>query len=620
MAQLLVRRSNQWLGFGTGPDALTVTMVAPSTSGQTKQLPFTFAANTSDNAAVTKVELYYLVGGNPTYLGETSTLSLGWAVPLPADFPAGTWDFFMRAYTTGGFSDSAFVTTTITAGAATLDWLQPSTNGQTLADPVVLAIGSSNPSAFTTVNFFRRVGGSEDFLGNTSTYGQFGFTVSVSGLTGAQTVFARANTTDGGSVTSVDRTLTIGTATSPPGASSLKTAVYFGGEDQHWTEAQARMGYKLSGRMRFVVRASASQCLSDFTNQIDSTIARRNTDRYMMWLTFGLVMNNDTGGLQATANGDRNASLWVPAGQQLNRLTADDLANLVGLRLGHEFMNAGDDYRWGVRNTTYNSTNLLTNAARLQNAWRMAVDTMKAQLSTQAKKDALQLDWNAPGGQMIRTMTHAGGVNAWTLADACYPGDAYVSHITADIYPQERFRTTAPNYVAINGPDSPLAWVKTRAIQHGKKSGMSEGSGFMYKWKNGAQIGSDDGSVNLTFLNDLLDWGTSEAQAGRLSHITFFERDPYAEGFTAFIGGQKDTSARPTGTERLWGLWRLLHPREAKTGGGFIPGGIPDYATGVPNTLSRRYTAYTAVGGTRTRSVHSNAPQAAKALLDRVNP
>lgn len=619
------RRNNAWQTQGTTP-SLTVSVAAPATSGLTWEMPFNFSFNTSDNSQVQSVGLYYLVGGTPTLIASTTSLSLGWVIPLPNSFTPGTYTFFGRATTLGGATfDSPHTVATITESSTkSIAWSAPTVDGQSFALPFSAAFSVAPASQVAKVELFRSAG--PLLLGTTTVNGGFGFVITLDDELSpgfSYNIFGRATFDDGTVINTPVRSVTItsSTPTTPSGSRSLKAAIAFGGEDQHASEAEKRLGRRFGVRMRFVVRASASGCLTDFQNQINAINARATSNRYLMWLTVGLVMNNDSGGLLATGQGSRNASLWEPMGDILDQCSADTLQNLVGLRLGHEFMNAGDDYRWGVRNTVVNSTNLLTNAARFVTAWRMAVNTMKSRLSTQAKKDALQLDWNSPGGQMIRTMTHAGGVNAWDLCDACYPGDAYVTHITTDIYNQERFRSThtgsAP-YVPINGPDSPLTYVKSRATSHGKKSGMSEGSAFMYKWKSGALVGVDDGAATVKFVNDLLDWGQTEANAGRLSHITFFERDPYNEGFTAFIGGQRDTSARSTGEERLWGLWRLLHPREAKTGGGFIPGGIPDYATGVPNTLSRRATAYTAVGGTRTSSVHTNAPQALNRLLDRV--
>ncbi len=617
------RRNNTWLTQGSSP-SLSVSNASPATSGQTFALPFNFAFDTTDNSQVTSADLLYLnLAGDPVLLATTTTLTLGWVIPVPSNFTPGTYTFFGRVHTATNQFDGPQIVVTLTASSTkSISWQVPNSDGQTYQFPFTAAFAVSPSSSCTKVELWRS-GGTK--LGEATSDSGFGWTIAITDqlAAGTYTLFGRAFFTDGTVITGSNRSVTLSASTPPPvsGSRTLKNAIAYGGEDSHTAEAQARIGRKFQVRMRFVVRATPSGCLTDFGNQIDAVNARAGTDPYMMWLTVGLVMNNDSGGLLATANGDRNATLWEPMGDILDRCSATTIQNLVGLRLGHEFMNAGDDYRWGVRNTTVNTTNLLTNASRFVNAWRMAVNTMKSRLSTQAKKDALQLDWNSPGGQMIRTMTHLGGVNAWTLCDACYPGDAYVTHITTDIYNQERFRsnhTGSAPYVPINGPDSPLTYVRTRATSHGKKSGMSEGSAFMYKWKSGALVGTDDGAATVKFINDILDWGQTEANAGRLSHITFFERDPYNEGFTAFIGGQRDTSARSTGEERTWDLWRLLHPREAKTGGGFIPGGIPDYATGVPNTLSRRATAYTGVGGARSRSVHSNAPQALNRLLDRV--
>jgi len=615
---LKLRRNNAWFGF-VAPSPLTVTMLVPGGNGQTKELPFTFSFDTSDNEDVTKVELYYFVGDVPTKIGEATEFNtFGWTVDLPTSWTPGTHTFFGRAHYSGGTVDSPWRAMTTTFGVTTnLTWANPTTDGAHLDEDDSVAWVTNNPSSITQVRLYKLVGSTETLLGATSTYDIFGYAIDTPSPPGSYYLFGRAMLSAGGSVDSSIRLVHVDPdpVEPPPGSASLKTALYFGGSSEHWDEARRRMGYNLSGRMAFAMASNWPAIKNDFSNHINAVVARRSSARYMMWITVRLLPKQNAATLSQSANGADNTH-WDDMGDILNRLTEDDLRHLFGMRLGHEFMNGGADYPHGIRNTAHNGPNLRTNAGSFAAAWRNAVNHMRGRLSTQGKRDALQLDFNNSGGQIIKGMTH-GGVPSWDLSDLCYPGDGYVTHVTTDIYNQERFRSTASNFVAINGPDGPLEWVRTRAIRWGKKSGMSEGSPFMFKFKGG-QIGADDGTSTLNFLDRLCDWGEIEAEAGRLSHITLFERDPDPEGFTAVIGGQNDTSARSFGEERKWGLWRLLHPYES--GGGGIPGGIPAGSTGVPNTLSRRATVYTGVGGTRTRSAHTNAPQTLNALISRFNP
>ena len=621
MPSLLHRRNNTWLDFAvaTPTQPLTVTFQQPGSSGQTNELPFVFSLTTSDNSRVTKMELYYLVGDVPTKIGETSELiaPFNYVIPLPASWTPGTHTYFGRAHTADGTYDSPQrVMTTVHGTNTNLRWGQPTASGQTVADDSTLTFTTNNPSAITQVRLYYLVGQNETLLGTTTTYGPFGYVFPAPAV-GGYYLFARANLTNGTTLESEIFVVQVAPdAPTPTAPTSLKQAIYLGCEYEFRDDIARRLGRWPRGYMRFAVRDTWGNVKNDLNNEVSSVISRSGSDRHLLWVTVRLIQGPQSGPidppLSQVAAGARDAD-WDDVGAIFNRLSADQLS-LIGIRLGHEF-NGG----WYYHGFLDSRNGTPDNAARAYAAcFRRVVDRIRGQLNSTAKRAALKFDWNASGG-MLRTPEQ------YRLCDLAYPGNGHVDIISCDVYNQDVFRTAAPNWHAVNGAGGPLAYVTARAISHGKRSAMSEGSPFMYKWKSGNQVGVDDGASTVDFCNRLLDWGQAEAQAGRLAHITLYERDVASEGaFTAFLGGWRDTSARPAGEHRRLGNssgLAVLHPKEnnANPPPTRIPLGIPEGVSGVPNASGRRGNAYNGIGGTRgTNNVQTNAPQAMNAFLNRV--
>lgn len=615
------RRNNAWHEFGTTPP-LTVFLAQPGSSGQTHPPGFTFSFTTSDDSRVVSFQLFYLVAGSPVLIGETTTQRVGWAIDLPHDFELGTFTFFGRAITADGSFDSPHVSVTIAEEAeptVTIDMIQPSSSGQTFELPFDAAFSVSDRDAVSKVELFRAdpVYGFQKLGEDTDGPGPLGWTIQVPAdfQTGQHEIWGRAVLADGSGVDSVHRTVTFTAApVSPGGSRSLQQAIFTASNGTLQGQIENRMGHQMPGFMQFGDSSSSGARTSQVRGRVDTTINRRNSDRYMFWDTYQLCLPGEN--LNSI-----NSSGWQNVGAELNRLTVDDLRNLYGIRLGWEFQGAW--FRHGITNTGLNGSNILANCDKYAARFRQAVDAMRSQMSAD-KAAALQLDWNSNGGSIWKQRFIA-GQSQWTVADRCYPGDNHVAVISCDLYNSWEWRRNQGQYQpngqgAMNpyGANGPFTYCRTRAIQHGKKTGMSEGGPVFIKWQDtgsgnvfrGAMPSTStnpDVNSNLGFLKDLLDWGEEEAEAGRLSHITMFERNK-GEGFFSFIiGVEPHTAAKSGGSEGAASLY---------------PGA--DYLTGTnpapPDMRALNARAYTRPGSTRSGSnnVQSNDPVCLNYLLDRV--
>jgi hypothetical protein len=272
-------------------------------------------------------------------------------------------------------------------------------------------------------------------------------------------------------------------------------------------------------------------------------------------LTDTSINAGDARTLAYGANGGYNPILtkW---GQILAGLTHK---RMVGIRLGWE--GAGGWFRWGLRNTV----NGTPAEAAIQYAayWRVIHNQVRTATGTGFSE--IHWDWNAIGEVGFNLPWRA----EW---EAAWPGDAYVNVVSIDAYHQIRFVQGWTNSAGANihvPLRDALQWVSNFAAAHGKKTGFSEGSPFVWKYKSSEvhhQLGltSGESSSNVAFARDLIDWGLAEAAVDRLSHLLIFERDKYEEGFFMFVTGIGNTSARQQGEERTDPLLKLLHPWEHK--------------------------------------------------------
>jgi hypothetical protein len=240
---------------------------------------------------------------------------------------------------------------------------------------------------------------------------------------------------------------------------------------------------------------------------------------------------------------------------------------MVGIRWGWE--GTATWYRWGLMSGVNGTP--AESALAFKNYWIRYHDIIDDNVGTGAGD--IEWDWNGTGGMPFNTI---GGVtaekNAW---EASYPGDDYVDVVSIDAYHNWQFVqgwTNSAGTVTHVPITTSLTWVSNWAAAHGKKTALSEGSPWCWKWSAGAvheqvALRSGEHASNIDFARRLLDWGLAEARANRLSHILIFERDKYDEGFFSFVVGIGDTSARATGVERTGAQIKLLHPWEHKKSG-----------------------------------------------------
>lgn len=643
MARKLKRRKdNTWVGVEEPPEPFVVTMIQPSAAGQTFDLPSTVAFLTTDNSKVAKVELYRTTGGAPVKLGETSTFgAVGWAIDLPLNITPGTYTLFGRAnLKAGGTVDSAQRSATYQNPGTpdVLTMLQPSASGQSLQIPADIAFGASDPTRVTKVELYY---GDPTFgaikWGETTVNGPVGYVIPVPSDIGPGTyeIWGKGTYVSGPSVDSGHRTVTLTPGpVGPGGSASLKEAIGFGtlsatvafssGTFSMRQLTERRMGRKIVRWLTFSARSSQADRLGDVRGAVDSIERRRNGDRYLQLQSVYLCLNGQTlnSSLDDSARADFEA-----IGRELNRLTIDDLDNLYAMRLGWEFN--GGWFPHGIENFALHGNDVWANAAKFANRFRIAVDAMRSQMSAD-KRSRLRIDWafSALGGIQNRFYNNGGGITSpgvnrtrhphWEVLDRCFPGPSYVTGISADMYNSYSFRQghAGSSYFAIDATGGPLDYLTRRAITHGVKTGMTEGSPFFFRGTEGT---FPDSSC-LDFLNRLLDWGADEAEAGRLEYIFFFERDKDNEGnFASFVGGMDPTDKLfiPYAERNNEG-WKAFYPGAPARTGTQVPSNAPDMRWS--NTAARIARVYNGPGTARssTPNAQSNHGALLNLLLDRV--
>lgn len=424
---------------------------------------------------------------------------------------------------------------------------------------------------------------------------------------GSHTLSARWILQDGTVVRSAPRTVTLSLSSSGDLAAQIRLMERqgFQGESANRRMFEERIGRFVNVTGRFcsttswgTVDSGSGRGLTGVLGLVQGMVDELNTqhlngDRSKCWLTLPMLVATPLSGsdLRTLAYGAQGGydDIAHKLGVILDMLIDKKKA---GIRFGWE--GGASWFLWGIRNARNGAT--FSEAALYYSAYYSRVKgIVDGHLGAEASQ--LLWDWNGTGGVATNPSERA----AWELA---YPTPNEPDVISCDSYHMSQF---VQGWTNANGQDTHvpvsevLAWISEFAGLKGKKTALSEGSAFSYKYQATAvprpllSLRTTEHESNLAFLDMVLDWGLAECRIDRLSHIMWFERDPYGEGFFAFVTGMPPSKmvARLEGEERVHNSLKLMHPSEHKRKWGLdVPPADPQSgyyaffnATGTPQTI-----------------------------------